>query len=246
VTLGFEDSFLLTWRNNAGQDRVESSGLPSELNEFVYARDRNIANIRCTLGPYNASFFVHDNASYLWNNLPDQLLSSLQGIIQDGNWTDRPRLVALGASNNFLLVTEKNAARWDVRNYNELSKLLKQGHVSAIHSVLLHPYRVQSFVAQHKSGDLAYENMPQHQLAGIQAMVEPILRDTKDVRPKLLFRRESEVRDTLQRRPSNLQQRAQLRREWSEHRQEITAQAKGVKLGLSLNISLGGLARMLG
>jgi hypothetical protein len=246
VTLGFEDSFLLTWRDNAGQDRVESSGLPLELVEFIYARDRTIANIRCILGPYNSSFFVHDNASYLWKNLPEQLSFGLQGIIKDGNWIDRPRLVALGAGNNFILVTEKNAAVWDLRSYKELSKLLKQGQVSDIHSVVLHPYRFQSFVVQYRSGKLTYENIPPHQVASIQAMVEPILRDTKDVGRKLLFRKESEKRGTLQERTSNLQQRAQLRREWSEHSKQITARAKGVKLSLTLNISLEGLARMLG
>jgi hypothetical protein len=113
VTLGFEDSFLLTWRDKGGQDRVESSGLPLELVDFVHARHRNIANIRCTLGPYSSSFFVHDNAAYLWKNLPEQLISGLQGMIKDGNWTDRSRLVALGAGNNFLLVTDRNAAIWD-------------------------------------------------------------------------------------------------------------------------------------
>jgi hypothetical protein len=246
VTLGFEDSFLLAWRDNDGQDHVQSSGLPSELVEFVHARNRNVANIRCTLGPYNASFFVHDKASYLWKNLPEQLLSSLNGIIKDGNWIDRPRLVSLGAGNNFLMVTDKNDVSWDLRNYSGLSKLLKQGHISETHYVALHPHRFQSFVAQHRNGKLFFENIPPHQLAGIQAMVGPILQDTKDAGRKLLLRRESEKRETVQRRPSNLQQRAQLRREWSEHRQEITAQSQGMKLSISLNVSLGGLARMLG
>jgi hypothetical protein len=48
------------------------------------------------------------------------------------------------------------------------------------------------------------------------------------------------------RRPSTLQQRTQVRREWSEHRQSFSAQAQGLKLSLSLSISAGGLARMLG
>jgi hypothetical protein len=246
VTLGFEDSFLLTWCDSRGQDRVESSGLPTELADFVYARDRDIANIRCTLGPYNSSFFVHDSASYLWKNLPQQLFSGLQGIIKDGSWVDRPRLVALGARDNFFLVTEKNAAVWDLRNYKGISRLLKQDYVAEIQSVTLHPYRFECSVAQYKGGKLTYENIPPHQLAGIQAMVGPVMQDTKDAGRKLLFRSESKERESVQRRPSNLQQRAQLRREWSEHTQEITAQAKGVKLSFNLNVSLGGLARMLG
>ncbi|KAF1832699.1 hypothetical protein BDW02DRAFT_590255 [Decorospora gaudefroyi] len=246
VALGFEDSFLLAWRDNTGIDRVEWSGLPSELVEFLHNRNRDIRNLRCVLGPYNSSFFVHDNASYLWKNLPEKLLSGLKANIQDGNWIDRPRIVALGAGNNFLLVTEKNAVLWDLRNYEALSKLIQQRHVSELHGIDLHPYRFQAFVAQYTSGKLTYENIPPHQLAGMQAMVGPVLQDTKDLLQKPLTQRESDRRESMQRRPSALQRRAQLRREWNEHSQEITAQAKGVKLSFSLNVSLGGIAGMLG
>jgi len=64
VTLGFEDSFLLTWRDTGGRDRVESSGLPHELVDFLHAENRNIPNIRCTLGPYNSSF-LHPRQSFV-------------------------------------------------------------------------------------------------------------------------------------------------------------------------------------
>ena len=246
MTLGFEDSFLLTWRDSNGKDRVDASGLPAELLEFLHARNRDIPHVRCSLGPYNASFFVHDKASYLWKNLPDKLLAALQSNIKDGSWLQRPRLVALGAASNFLLVTENNAAVWDLRHYKAVVPLLERTKTSEVHSLALHSYRFQSFVLQAQDGKLFYENIPPHQLPGVQQMVGSILQDTNDARKKHLARRESEDTIAPQRRPTVLQQRAQLRREWSEHSQEFTAQAKGVKLSLSLSIGIGGLARMLG
>jgi hypothetical protein len=246
VTLGFEDTFLLTWRDTDGRDRIESSGLPSELVEFLYARNRNISNIRCTLGPYNSSFFVHDNASYLWKNLPGPLLVALQNNIQDGSWIDRPRLVALGAGDNFLIITEKNAAVWDLRHYKSAITLLEQSAISDVNCLVLHSYRYQSFIMQSQSGKLLFENIPPHQIVGIRAMIGPVSQDTKNAQRRTLLRRQSDKEESVQRQPSALQQRAQIRREWSEHNQEFTAQAKGVKLSFTLNVSLGGLARMLG
>lgn len=183
-------------------------------------------------------------------NIPGELLSSLQSRTKDGNWTDRPRFVALGADDDFLLVTEKHAAVWKLENYRTALKLLEysrtqQKGISEIHNMVLHPYRFQTFVTQSRNGSLIYDNMPPHALPGIQAMVDPIMRDTEAMERKGLARQESR-NETVQRRPSALQQRAQLRKEWGEHKQEFTKQAKGLKLSLSLSVSVGGLARMLG
>jgi hypothetical protein len=245
VTLGFEDTFLLTWRDTDGIDRVESSGLPSELVEFLHTRNRNIPNIRCTLGPYNSSFFVHDSVSYLWKNLPGPLLVALQNNIQDGSWTDRPRLIALGVGDNFLLITTKNAAVWDLRHYKSAVTFLEKSAISDMQRFVLHAYRYQSFLAQTKNGKLLFENIPPHQVVGVQSMMGPILQDSKNTQRRILARAESEKSASMQRKTNALQQRAQIRREWSQHSQEFTAQAKGVKLSFSLNVSLGGLARML-
>ena len=183
--------------------------------------------------------------------LPERLLSALQSRIKDGNWIDRPRIVALGADSNFLLVTEKHAAVWDLDDYKTISRLLEfsrtqQTGISDIHSIILHPYRFQSFVTQSRNGTLIYDNLPPHNLPGIQAMIEPIVQDTKDAGRNPFARKESGRKESMQRRPSALQQRAQVRREWSEHKQEITKQAKGMKVSLSLSVSVGGLARFLG
>ena len=184
-------------------------------------------------------------------NLAEDLLAALQSRVDAGNWIDRPRIVALGASNNFVLLTEKNAAVWNLGNYRSASKLLensdiRNGGISDIQSIALHPYRFQSFITQSKNGTVLHENMPPHGLSGIQAMVDAVIQDTKKVERNPFTRQASEKREVLPRRPSALQQRAQLRREWSEHSQEVTKQTKALKVSLTLSVSLGGLARMLG
>ncbi|KAF2824415.1 hypothetical protein CC86DRAFT_55356 [Ophiobolus disseminans] len=257
VALGFEDSFLITWRDNNGHNRIDSDGLPLELREFLYARDpqrgfeRDFSRIQCSIGPYNASFFVHDGSAYRWLNLPPKLLLALQSRINDGNWTDRPRLVALGANDNFVLITDKHAPVWTLNNYDSLSNLLdslalQNRGIADIHSITLHAHRFGSFITQSRNGTLSHENLPSHSIPALQEMVAPILKDSKEAERRPLARRESDLRDTLQRRSSNLQQRAQLRREWTDSKQQFTAQAKGIKLSLSINLSAGGLARLLG
>lgn len=77
-------------------------------------------------------------------------------------------------------------------------------------------------------------------------MIGPVARDTQLAARKSVRRGNSERRDSAQRRPGPLQERASVRREWSEHKQQFTAQSKGLKLSLSLSIGVGGLARMLG
>lgn len=270
MTLGFEDSFLLTWRDTKGQDRIDSAGLPAELTNFLFARNpqrqltRNIPQIRCTLGPYNASFFVHDTAAYLWMDIPPGLLRALESRIKNGSWTDPPRIVALGADHTFLLITAQHAATWDLDTYPGLTAKLNHSRTQSrgladLHNVILHAYRYNAFITQTKAGSLMHENPPPHALSAVQSMVEPVKHDSKTAtRPTLdgrvpsrhvlerhAFERETDA-PLPPRRPSTLQQRAQVRREWSEHRQQFSAQAQGLKLSLSLSISAGGLARMLG
>lgn len=256
VTLGFEDSFLLTWRDKDAQDHINSSGLPEELVEFLYARNnqgrpmRNIPAIRCVLGPYNGSFFAHDSAAYLWMSIPQDLLSALQGRIKNGSWTDRPRIVSLGADENFILITEKNKAIWDLENCKELSDFLESSRaqnrgIQDIAHITLHPYRYGCFVLNNQAGTLRFSNLPPHQLPGLEKMLTPLARDTEQAKTKKTVQRsESSPHAPLQRKPSALQERARVRREWTEHRQQFTAQSKGLKL--SVSFSIGGLARMLG
>lgn len=243
-------------------DRINSSRLPDELTDFLYAKTpqgqlvRNIPAIRCVLGPSNSSFFVHDSSAYLWMSIPDGLLRALQSRIKNGSWTDKPRIVALGADDNFLLITETNVVIWDLENYKTVSDMLKfartQEHgIRDIHSLVLHAYRYGCYVAQSRTGALLHGNLPPHQVPGVTSMAEPLMRDTERAKEKErpartpVQRRESE-RDSLQRRSSGLQERARIKREWSDHKQQFTAQSKGLKLSLSVSFGVGGLARMLG
>jgi hypothetical protein len=148
------------------------------------------------------------------------LLSALQKRIKDGTWIDRPRIVELGANDNFILITEKHATIWNLENYKILSSLLdvsakQERGIFEIHSVTLHTYRFGGFVMQLQNGIVRYDSLPPHSLPGMQLICASILQDT------------------------------QLRREWSEHKQHFTAQSKGVKLSLSLSVSIGGIARLL-
>lgn len=257
VALGYEDTFLCTWRDVSNQDKIDSTGLPLELVKFIHAQNsqgrlsRDVPNLRCVLGPYNDSYYVHDGNAYSWMNLPSKLLGSLELRIENGNWTDRPRLVALGAGGDFVLLTEKHEAIWDLPNYEAASTLLqkfksRRNGIAEIQALILHAHRYQSFVVQSKSGVLTYENLPVPSVAGMRAMVKHVVDDTKAAEWKPLERKADTVRDEVPKRPSVLQQRASLRREWSEHSQEFATQTRGIKVSLSLSIGLGGLARALG
>ncbi|KAF2877561.1 hypothetical protein BDV95DRAFT_481538 [Massariosphaeria phaeospora] len=260
VTLGFENSYLLTWRDKDGGDHIDSQGLPPELANFLYAEDRQhvllrkIPQLRLTLGPYNRSFFVHDSSAYLWMNLPSGLLSAIQSRVKEGNWLDRPRIVALGADDNFLLVTENHSAVWDLSNYRTISSMLEFSRtqdrgIQEVHHIVLHAHRYQCFIAQSRNGTLIFENLPQHEVAGMQAMREAILKDTEDAeRTTRLVRRTSEFQTRpreAQRRPS-LQHRVTSTRDSVDRKQDLRAQTRGLKLSLSLSVSVAGLGKLLG
>lgn len=255
VALGFQDSFLITWRDKSGADRIDSSGLPEDLVKFLHARNsqgqtvRNISAIRCVLGPYNASFFAHDSAAYIWMSLPEGLLTALQSRIKNGSWADKPRIVALGADDDFLLITEKDIAIWDLDNYKTVSDMLEAARAETqgirnLQNIVLHPHRYSCFVAQSKTGALNHANLPPHQRTGITNMIEPVMRDTERLGRRTIQRRDSERQASTPRSQTPLRERARIKREWSENSQKFTAQSKGLKL--SLSISIGGLARMLG
>ncbi|KAH9876993.1 hypothetical protein IAQ61_002354 [Plenodomus lingam] len=257
IALGYEDSFLLTWRDTRNQDRIDCADLPPELTTFLYDQSargqwtRNVPNIQCVLGPYNDSWFVHDGIAYSWMNLPPKLLAALQTKIEDGNWTDRPRILALGANSNFILVTEKHNAIWELPQYRSLSTLLssaqsKHNGVAEMHRLIIHPYRFEAFIIHLQSGLLRYANLPSPSLACVTAMLEPIKHDTLHAKPNPLPRKASSSLPRPPRKPSILQQRASLKKEWNQHNQQFSARAQGMKVSLSLSVSLGGVARLVG
>jgi hypothetical protein len=228
---------------------------------FLYAKTpkgtllRDLPSIRLTLGPYNTSFFVTDGSACLWMNLPPFLLSALQSRIAKGTWIDKPRLVVLGADANFLLLTEKNAAVWDLSNYATLSQMLEFSKtqprgIEEVAIVALHAYRYQCFVAQSRNGTMLCENVPPHEGAAVEAMRAAVVQDTRAMEAKA---KQKERRMIVERRSTsfvdrrpNLKPQISVRREFSEgaERHEVKAQrqAKGLKLSLSLSVSARGLA----
>ena len=180
-------------------------------------------------------------------NLPPKLVSALQSRIQEGNWIDRPRIVALGADSNYLLITEKHAAVWNMSCYATISRMLEFSRtqprgIADIRNVALHPYRYQCFIAQSANGTLIAENVPPHELAGVTSIRAAILADTKDMERRAKDKEVIQRRlESVARRPS-LQQRASLRTEFGDKKHEFRAQAKGIKLSLSLSVSAAGVA----
>ncbi|KAH7121033.1 hypothetical protein B0J11DRAFT_581794 [Dendryphion nanum] len=257
VTLGFEDSFLITYQDRDGRDNMESHGLPDELTSFLYATNsqdvpiRVIPKIRLTLGPNNDSFFVGDGSAYLWLNLPPRLLTALQSRIRDGQWTDRPRLVALGADQNFILITHNSKAVWDLSHYRTLTQMLEfsrtqERGLEEIRQVVLHAYRYQGFIAQNSSANLMWENLPDWSIVALDGMRAPLIRDARedDVRAR---QRKLQSRPSFRERPSGgLREQATFRREWTERNNEFKTKAKGMKLSLSLSIGIGGFSKKLG
>ncbi|KAF1976195.1 hypothetical protein BU23DRAFT_42724 [Bimuria novae-zelandiae CBS 107.79] len=265
VALGFEDSFLLTYRDKHGRDHIESQNLPPELTTFLYATNprgrltRNIPALRLALGPYNASFLIHDSASYIWLNLPPTLLSALQARIKDGVWLDRPRIVALGADSNFLLITEGHAAIWDLGCYTMLSRMLEYSRTQArgiadVAGVALHAYRYECFIAQAVNGAVVSENVPVHEGAGVAGMKEAVLKDVKEVeeRAKGAERRARE-KEVVRRRLEGAARRESVHGgqggERGEVKEVFRAKGRGIRLSLSLSVSTGlagSFSKMLG
>lgn len=256
VTLGFEDSFLITYQDKDGRDNMESQTLPDELTSFLYATNhqgipiRSIPNIRLTLGPRNESFFVGDGVAYLWLNLPLQLLTALQSRISNGRWVEKPRIVALGADQNFAFISSSSSSVWYLPNYQDLSSMLEfactqQRGMENIQGLVLHAYRYQGFVLQSASGNMSYGNLPEWSLTALNGMHTPLIKDSReeDVRSR---QRKLQSRPTFRdRQGSELREQATFRREWDGRSNEIRTKAKGLRLSLSLSIGVGGISKIL-
>lgn len=257
VSLGHADSFFVTWRDSSGKDHVDSQNLPKELDQFVYARTsdqkpaRDISRLRCSMGPYNTSFYAEDGTSYLWKNLPAGLLSAFQVRLCDSQWIDRPRILSLGANNNFVLVTENHAAVWRLDNYrsaNDLLRILQKQWRGAAElcNVSLHPYRYESFVAQSQDGNLLYENLPEPALCSMQRTVAALLSDYQRLESlKITEQQERDARVPKNTRDSPRRRNAQERSR-SDHSRQVTARSGGLKVNLSLSIKASALTRLLG
>ncbi|KAF2743469.1 hypothetical protein M011DRAFT_221914 [Sporormia fimetaria CBS 119925] len=243
VTLGYHDSFLITYRDRHGEDHIASHGLPHDLTNFLHTKDRSIPHLQLTLGPQNSSFFIGDGTSYLWLGLPTPLLYALESRIRNGAFTDKPRIVALGADDNFILITENHAAVWNLPDYRMLSRMLnyartQQRGIEEVTEVVLHAYRYQGFVALSRNGTLLYENLPEWSLTALDRMKESFVSDSNAVSPGT--RKMEAIRPSARER--ELKKVAEFKTKWDDRTDsmERRAKAKGLKLSLSLSIGGGG------
>ena len=161
----------------------------------------------------------------------------------DGNWTDRPRIVALVVNDDFLMITEGNTAVWSLGSYRTLSKMIQfsktqNGGIASIHSVVLHPYRFQSFIAQSVNGVISSENLPLHIQNDFAATKVAIRSDTAQGR----------LAQHSISWPGPSKQ-ATLHHEWSNQadgaQEELEREYK-VKLKVTLNLLAGSISRMFG
>ncbi|KAF2805481.1 uncharacterized protein BDZ99DRAFT_450053 [Mytilinidion resinicola] len=248
VTLGAASSFFVSYKTNSGSNQIQSDGLPIHLETFLSERDRydrnarDIRNIRVTLGPQNSSWYATDGKSWMWQNLPRNLESALHSQKSSaGSWTSPPRIVALGADTNFLLITESNAAFCSLSQYRTLRKMIQFSKtqvngIAAIKDVVLHSYRYQCFVAESNNGTLISENVPPHSQRDMDTFSEAL----KMAADRKLYRTPSRASPPLQ---------ATLRREWTDQaRQSGDDLAREIKLKMKVNVSLsaGSIARLFG
>lgn len=176
-------------------------------------------------------------------NLPTDLRTALESRMKDRKWVDAPRLVALGALDDFLLITQNNAAVWSLSNYRTLGKMLDFSRTQAegiesVNEVTLHPYRFQCFVAQSKNGTMIFENLPPHSQKDMDLMRVAVKNDTEAGN--------QQVRKPQ--RSDSLSHQATLRREWSNQQYQIQREASQYKmqLKLSLSISTASIAKLFG
>jgi len=248
VTLGAASSFFISYKTKDGSHQIQSDGLPTHLHAFLTERDRydrytrDIRNIRVTIGPQNASWYATDGKSWMWQNLPPNLESALHAHKSPaGRWTSAPRIVALGADGDFLLITESNAATWSLSRYRMLSKMIQfsktqANGIAAVSDVALHSYRYQCFVAQSSNGTLIAENLPPHAERDMDVLRGAIKADAE----RKLYRAPARASPPLQ---------ATLRREWTDQtRQAGEDLAREYKLKMRLNVSItaGSIARLFG
>lgn len=117
----------------------EFVGLPENLGAWVGTQDtqgfstRKISQLRISLGPADASYWVTDGGPCQWYNVPDGLDAALKKRKSpEKGWTDRPRLVSIGAGGNWVLITQANKASWAIderySHLKELLQIIKQNH----------------------------------------------------------------------------------------------------------------------
>lgn len=263
VTLGAEDSFLISYKGTDGQNHIQLHKLPYPLTAFLTHPSRlpHLPNISVSLGPHNASYYATDSVSYIWHGLPASLLAAYQSRLSDGIWTDPPRIVALGADSDWVLITAGDSAVWETSNYRILSQMLdfaksrsgNSGGISEIKSLSLDAHRYQAFVATSTNGTLISSHLPPHTATAFTLVQEAVKADTEAA---IRARRDRSTRNATA--TANLRGTVTVparnattspetfRREWStrvgQAREEVEMK---MKMNLTLNLTTGGIARMM-
>lgn len=100
---------------------------------------RKLEKLQIVLGPYNESFYASDGAYFRWRNVPAGLEAAFaERRKTGGGWTATPRLVVLGAMQDFFMVTEYNGGSWSLSNHQVLQGVInavkeKDGGLGLIH-----------------------------------------------------------------------------------------------------------------
>ncbi|CAK7224552.1 hypothetical protein SCUCBS95973_005555 [Sporothrix curviconia] len=187
LVLGAKGSFMMTWRGQDGCNYQFNTGLPCDLEAWLDKKDssgrlaRTVADIRLALGPDNASYFVTDGKDYSWSNLPTGLHNFVESLRKPGGgFTSAPRIVALGAQGNYMMITAGHGGAWSVAAYPELDTFLDEkkvkhcnmpGMFSNVASVSLDAHDVRNFVMTYFDGG-HYGYIPDE----LDDLVWPVLR----------------------------------------------------------------------
>ena len=98
--------------------------------EWLYARGtddnatRDLTRLHVSLGHCATSFWAADGESYIWDGLPKELEESLASLRNPDGWQRTPKLVVLGADEDFFLMTDDGFYAWELKNYAELDTVL--------------------------------------------------------------------------------------------------------------------------
>lgn len=149
MALGANGSFFFSYKpKNANGTRVKLIGLPTDLDEWIFAKDadggwkRSLEGLRVSLGPKNESWFATDGNSYRWCNLPEGLQKEIDANMNDdGCFEHRPRIVSLGVDGDYVWVTgtegDPGEITWVTRGYQMVSdaftSLRRNGNLELVH-----------------------------------------------------------------------------------------------------------------
>jgi hypothetical protein len=187
-------------------DDIGNCGLPASLYDWVWEEDeagetaRNFTKMRVILGPYNESYWATDGSSYKWYNLPKKLNGTIDKInIPGGGWSAIPKIIALGAKDNFVFISDRFSV-WELSHYRELDFILstyeKSGQLNFIEvrfayleflksksltklyqGLFINPYRFDCFILVGQNGTILSKGIPQLMQDGFKAIETAIKND---------------------------------------------------------------------